>query len=476
MLRLGVDPPSGMRALPRWQSDDVHDHSATDRRPAWPGPRSIGSFFSVSFFASLREIYRRARFRYASLRGQSRQHLARLRPPLEKERRRGALFIGYAEGNLGLGQAFRNSLQAAQTVGLSFGIYPFRVGIETRMLSPFMQDRYDRTHPYDLNVIVVAADQMPNVLNSIDGRLLNNSYNVLQTFWELPRAPGAWRRMLRPIDELWVPNKFVAEAFRPLFLGPITLIPPAIHVGDGPFPSRDHFRMDPRRFYFMFSFDYYSSAHRKNPVAAIEAFRRAFPKGNENVGLIIKSNGNERGNPDVKASISQAAAADLRIVVIEKNMSRAEILGMIRASDAYVSLHRSEGFGMGIAEAMNFGRVVIATDFSGSTDFVTPQTGFPVKCTLQRVAFHEYPWSNEQVWAEPDINSAAAAMEMVWRLPDLARERARAGQKLVQQRYGVAAVGEMMKARITYLMNRGLKQFPQESPMIRVHDWCAAKH
>lgn len=408
------------------------------------------------FSASLRELYGRVRFTYTSLRGHCRKQLARLRPPLEKERRKAALFIGYAEGSLGLGQAFRNSLRAAQAIGLPFGIYPFRVGIETRLLGPFMQDHYDVVHSYDLNVIVVAADQMPNVLNSIDGRLLNYSYNVLLTFWELPRAPEAWRCILTSIDEIWAPNNFVADAFRPVFSGPITLIPPVVHVGEGPFPSRHHFGMDAKRFYFIFSFDYYSFPYRKNPVGVIEAFHRAFPKGNENVGLIIKSNGSVQDNPDVKSMVSQAAAADPRIVVVEKSMPRTEILGLIRACDAYVSLHRSEGFGMGLAEAMSFGRVVIATDFSGSTDFVTPQTGFPVQFTLRRVAAHEYPWSYKQIWAEPDINSAAAAMETVWRSPDLAQERANAGQRLVQQRYGMTAVGEIMKTRICRLINRGL--------------------
>ena len=408
--------------------------------------------------ASLRGLYRRVRFRYSSLRGLCRKQFARLRPPLHRERREATLFIGYAEGSLGLGQALRNDLQAAKAVGLPFGIYPFRVGIEARLQGPCMPDHYDETHPYALNVILVAADQMPNVLNSIDGRLLNNSYNVLQTFWELPRAPRAWRWILSSVDELWAPNKFVANAFRPVFSGPITVIPPVVHVGEGPFPSRHHFGLDANRFYFMFSFDYFSSPYRKNPIGAIEAFHRGFSKGTENVGLVIKSNGHVQDNPDAKTMISQAAAADPRIVVIENNMPRVEILGLIRACDAYVSLHRSEGFGMGLAEAMSFGRVVIATDFSGSTDFITHETGFPVQFTLRQVADDEYQWSDKQMWAEPDVDCAAAAMETAWRLPNLARERAKAGQRLIQQKYGLTAVGEIMKTRISHLMNRGLEE------------------
>jgi glycosyltransferase involved in cell wall biosynthesis len=376
-----------------------------------------------------------------------------LKIPPKIERRKGVLFVGYAEGNLGLGQVFRNNLQAAETAGLSFGIYPLRFGIEKRLLQPFMPERYDKVHAYDLNIILAATEQLPNVLRSVDARLLRNSYNVLQTFWELPKAPEAWRSILRSIDEIWAPSAFVANAFKGIFSGPIVLMPPVVNVGEEPSFGRDHFGMVPNRFYFMFSFDYYSSPYRKNPIGALEAFQRAFPKkDDENVGLIIKSMGTLGRYSEVIAALQKAAAADPRIVVFEKSITRAEIMGLISSCDAYISLHRSEGFGLGMAEAMNFGRIVIATDYSGSADFLTPETGFPIQFALRPVAVHEYPWSSKQFWAEPDISSAAAAMQLILQSPDMARERADAGQKFVRQKYGVVRVGEAMKARIDHLI------------------------
>ena len=229
-------------------------------------------------------------------------------------------------------------------------------------------------------------------------------------------------------------------------------MPPVVNVGEEPSFGRDHFGMVLNRFYFMFSFDYYSSPYRKNPIGALEAFQRAFPKKDENVGLIIKSMGKLGRYSEVTAALRKATAADPRIIVFEKSMTRAEIIGLIRSCDAYISLHRSEGFGMGMAEAMNFGRIVIGTDYSGSTDFLTPETGFPIKFALRPVAVHEYPWSNKQFWAEPDISSAAATMQLILRSPDIARERADAGQKIVRQKYGAIQVGGAMKARICRLI------------------------
>ena len=391
-------------------------------------------------------------FRIASIHARHRNKLARFKSPSEMDRRKGALFIGYAEGNLGLGQVFRNNLRAAQAVALPFGIYPFRIGIKKRLLHPFMPERYDKVHAYDVNIILVATEQMPNVLRSVDARLLTNTHNVLQTFWELAKAPEAWRSILRSVDEIWAPSTFVANAFRPVFSGPINLVPPVVNVGEAPAYERHHFGMVSNRFYFMFSFDYHSSPYRKNPIGALQAFQRAFPNDDESVGLIIKSIGNLNRYAEVTAALRQAAATDPRIIVIERNMSRAEILGLICASDAYISLHRSEGFGMGMAEAMNFGRIVIATDYSGCTDFLTEQTGFPIPFSLRPVAVHEYPWSDKQFWAEPDISSAAAAMQTILKLPHVARERADAGQKFIQQKYGTSAVGQIMKTRIFHLM------------------------
>ena len=125
------------------------------------------------------------------------------------EHRKGILFIGYAEGDLGLGHTFRNDLLAAAHTKLPFAIYPFNVGIETRRIGAFMPERYDRTHAYDGNIIEVAPDYIPKVLGSVDPRITYYTYNVLRTYWELPRAPQAWRQMLKGIDEIWAPTRFV---------------------------------------------------------------------------------------------------------------------------------------------------------------------------------------------------------------------------------------------------------------------------
>ncbi len=299
--------------------------------------------------------------------------------------RRGVLFVGYVQAGLGLAKSLRGMIVAAANQGLEFGIYPYRVGVESRIIGDFMPERYDRQHRYDINVIEVAADQVPTVFRSIDPRHMAGSYNILRTYWELPKAPQEWAPMLRGIDEIWAPNQFVCDAFRDIFSGKITIIPPCVIIERADYPDRVALELQDTRFYFLFSFDYYSSPYRKNPLGVLEAFQTAFPDQNENVGLIIKSTGAETHHPEIKEKIRVAAEADTRITIIDRTMSRNEVLGLIRACDCYVSLHRAEGFGLGMVEAMSFGNIVIGTDYSGSTDFLSQETGFPVGFKLTTV-------------------------------------------------------------------------------------------
>ena len=229
-------------------------------------------------------------------------------------------------------------------------------------------------------------------------------------------------------------------------------MPHAVDVSEGPFPTRNALGMKDNRFYFIFSFDYFSSPYRKNPLGVIEAFQTAFPDGNEDAGLIIKSIGDPDQYPEIRNRIRGAAAADRRILNIDQVLARNDILGLIYASNAYVSLHRAEGLGLGMAEAMSFGRIVIGTNFSGNTDFLTEETGLPIPYALRPIAAHEYPWSEGQNWAEPDLKAAAAAMKLAFQSPDSVRSRAAAGQRLIRKKYAPVVVGQIFKNRIEQLL------------------------
>jgi glycosyltransferase involved in cell wall biosynthesis len=359
------------------------------------------------------------------------------------------LFIGYLEAGMGLGQSLRSLVRSVAATQLPFALYPYQAGVETRLTEPFMEHLYDRRSRHRINIFEMAADQVEVALREIGRWKYSQSYNILRTYWELNKVPLDWTSMLKRIDEIWVPNVFVANSFRDVFCGPIYIVPPAVDVDEKGDFVRDYFGLDPGRFYFMFSFDYFSSPARKNPLGVIRAFQAAFPKsGSCAVGLVIKSIGTDLNLSEITSAILEAARTDQRVKVISSMLSRSEMLSLLSHIDCYVSLHRSEGFGLGMAEAMALGKPVIGTAYSGNTEYLTDRTGFPVRFHLRSVLDGEYPHSDGQSWAEPDEVAAVEAMRQIVQNQEDRERRAAAGKAFVNYHYSLKKVGEIASSRL----------------------------
>jgi glycosyltransferase involved in cell wall biosynthesis len=366
---------------------------------------------------------------------------------------RDILFIGYLEAGMGLGQSLRSLVRSVAGAQLPFVLFPYRRGVETRLAGPFMEHLYDRKRRHCINVFEMAADQVEAAFREIGRWKYSQSYNVLRTYWELDKVPPHWALMLRRIDEIWVPNLFVASAFRDVFSGPIHVIPPAVDVDEKGDFARDHFGLDADKFYFMFSFDYFSYTARKNPLGVIRAFQAAFPtSGSFNVGLVIKTVGTSFSVSEITSAILAAARTDQRVKVISSMLSRSEMLSLLDHIDCYVSLHRSEGFGLGMAEAMALGKPVIGTAYSGNTEYLTDRTGFPVSYHLRPVLSGEYIDSDGQSWAEPDDVAAVEAMRHVVEDREDRERRAATGKAYVGYHYSLERVGEVASIRLRNIL------------------------
>ena len=358
------------------------------------------------------------------------------------------LLIGYIDAQLGLGQSLRGLALALSQTRTPFSIYPFGIGVEGRRAGAYMPERYDTNHAHAVNVIEVTPDELTTIFSNISPLHFDRSYNILRTYWELSKAPESWRRKLDKIDEIWAPNDFVAESFSTIFDKPIIVVPPCIMLPEVDADGRSRFGLDGDRWYFLFSFDYYSFPQRKNPLAVVHAFRRAFPDPLCRVGLIVKSTGADGHFPDIKDALRAAARHDRRISIIDQSLSRAQMLSLMGAADCYVSLHRSEGFGLGMAEAMAMGKPVIGTNYSGNTEFLREETGYPIPFRLKRVGSEDYVYAEGQVWADPDEAACAAAMVRIIANRGEASQKAMAGKAFVAERYGPANVGRIVETRL----------------------------
>lgn len=271
-----------------------------------------------------------------------------------------------------------------------------------------------------MNLLAVNADQFTLDVNHLPASGRASAVNVGFFLWETTRPPAIHRNALAFVDEIWVPTEFVKSVYEEMSEGRVRVvnIRKAIEVPKDivPYPFHD-LGVRPGDFVFLCIGDFDSSIVRKNPLSAVQAFRHAFPR-DPDVRLVLKI---RRIDPDhwsntegYWARVLAAIGGDQRISILTGDLSKADYFGLVRSADCLVSLHRGEGFGYGPAHAMAYGRPVIVTDFSGTTDFCTPDTAFPVSYRTIPVARGDMN-SHEDLgyWAEADVDAAAAAMTRV---------------------------------------------------------------
>jgi glycosyltransferase involved in cell wall biosynthesis len=272
-------------------------------------------------------------------------------------------------------------------------------------------------------------------------RGIEQSYTIGYWAWELAKFPEEWKSSFAFVNEVWVSSRFAYEAIAPASSKPVLLMPPAVAVPPAERGlRRADFGLPDDKFIFYFSFDLRSYIARKNPLAAIAAFRQAFPGRGAPAVLLLKTIGSD-WKPEERDSLLEAIRGDPQILMTDQEFTRPRAMALIALSDCFLSLHRSEGFGRGPAEAMLMGKPVITTDYSGTADFATRETALLVDYELVPVGAGEYPGASGQVWAEPDIDQAAAAMRRISDDAVLARQLGSCGQELIRRRYRPNIVG-----------------------------------
>jgi glycosyltransferase involved in cell wall biosynthesis len=190
-----------------------------------------------------------------------------------------------------------------------------------------------------------------------------------------------------------------------------------VYVPEHAGPDRRRFGFADDETVFVAAFEMASDMNRKNPLGIIEAFRRAFPAGHP-ARLVIKVNNGRDSIPHLHALV-EAAKRDPRILVFDKMLAYRDVLSLYASADALVSLHRAEGFGLCMAEAMSLGVPVIATGWSGNMDFMCERNACLVRYTLEPVratnqkAYTEAYTGPGALWADPDLDDAARWMRVL---------------------------------------------------------------
>ncbi len=378
----------------------------------------------------------------------------------------GVDFIGFVKAENGLGESLRLLARACEAESVPFGLANIALDMGLRQNESSL-DAHLVNRPVHRTRVICANPDSLGEGNYYDGALaLPSAYDIGYWYWELEDLPPTWADHGNVIDELWVATDFVAAAARKVISQPVIKLPPPIAV---PSPSRiyqrSEFGLGDHEFVFLFTFDFGSFPARKNPEAVVRAFRRAFDANHANARLIVKGH---RGHafPKQRNALIAEMAHDPRITLMEATLSRDALSGLQSVIDCYVSLHRSEGLGLGMAECMALGKPVIATAYSGNLDFTRPENTLLVDYHLTPVRDGEYLEWEGQHWAEPSVEHAAAHMRRLYDDRAFASALGARGQKTVLEEYSVRAAGARIRSRLDAI-NANLVGQPHQARRVR---------
>jgi len=360
--------------------------------------------------------------------------------------------VGYLRSELGVGQSARLCINAADAAGIPNVGVDFSVGCPSRANDRSVVDRIARRPAHTVTVAHVNADQFPLLLKVRGTRCFDGRYTIGYWAWELPDFPDEWCSCFDFVDEVWVPARFVQSAISAKSPVPVECMPHPIGFRSRPNCSRATFGLPDEAFLFLMMYDMHSQQARKNPAAAVEAFRRV--SGHlPNAGLVVKTM-NSSSNRKAYRRLKEAVADLPEVILIDQTLSGQDVYDLESVCDAYVSLHRSEGFGLVLAESMYLGKPVICTNWSGNTDFTNSQNACTVNYEIVELDQDHGPYRQGQHWAEPDIEHAAWYMRKLVEDPTYYARIARAGQVHIREQFSYGAVGRLYLKRLAEISQR----------------------
>ncbi len=362
----------------------------------------------------------------------------------------GVNVAGFLQSELGIGEAAR---------GLIAGLDAARIPVlpvhgvwrpSSRQAHSYAMVATDDA-AFPMNIVCVNADVLEQWAADAGESFFSGRYTIGFWWWEVLAFPPQWLPSFDLVDEVWVASQFVADAISPVSSVPVTKVtlpvsPPSVIPR-----SRSELGL-PEDFLFLFLFDHHSIFDRKNPLGAIEAFKHAFRPGS-GAKLVIKSINHEH-HVDEHEKLLLCAREHPDIQVIDRYVDANAKNAMIASADCYVSLHRGEGFGLTMAEALCMGKPVIATRYGGNLEFMTDRNSWLVDYRLTPIGPGRQPYPEEGEWADPDLDQASNHMREIFRRSSSALVRAQQGVADMRERHSPQAAASSMQRRLEHVYAR----------------------
>lgn len=355
----------------------------------------------------------------------------------------GAVVAGYFRAEMGVGEAARRILTALECADVPHATYTYDRTV-VRQDHQFEERAGGERLP--VAIVCVNADQTINFARDVGRPFFVDRYTIGQWFWEVDVFPRRWLGAFDVVDEVWASSEHTAGALRPLAPVPVVTVPLPIEVPDVlPHVPKSEFGLEDR-YTYLITFDFLSIFERKNPLGVVAAFTQAFDAPGE-AQLVLKST-NAGRYPTESARLRDAIHGRPDIIWIDDYFTRVRMQLLLHASDAYVSLHRSEGFGLTMAEAMASGKPVVATAYSGNLEFMTEDTSILVPYELRPVGAGYDPYPEEASWAEPDVTVAAESMRRLFDDPEFGRRLGQRARDHVFEHHSPEVRGTQVRQRL----------------------------
>jgi glycosyltransferase involved in cell wall biosynthesis len=393
--------------------------------------------------------------------------------------------VGYLRGNLGLGSAARGYVDVLEAAGATVTTKALRLDAPIARRGGALPPRLE-SHSHEertlaggaqapVVLLCVNADQTPEAHRELGLGDAPERYVIGNWAWETDHVPDRWEPAFRLVDELWVYSNYIADTLARHSDVPVLVMPLPIRPPD-PQGARVPFEVDDR-FAFLFAFDHFSTAARKNPMGLVRAYLQAFPKPSPAGPQLVLKTINAQYRPQDHAELRAAIGGRDDVTLVDAMLEPGEMAALFHRADAYVSLHRAEGYGLTLADSMALGKPVIGTAATGNLDFMTSANSFLVEAEPVPVGPDAEHYAHAgATWFEPSIDHAATLMRQVFEDRDEAARRGARAKVDISTQLSVEAVAERARQRLHHLSGRLGGAGPAgATPLTRTVDKAVAK-
>lgn len=361
---------------------------------------------------------------------------------------KGINLIGPIRAEMGLGQSCRLLASELNHTDIDFTINNYMLDGNLRAGDHSWDAKISRELKYGVNIMHIEPLDLAFAYERLGADTWKGHYNIGFWLWELEEFPENWKKSLALVDEVWTPSEFTSRCIRKVTDKPVFTIPYCVTAPAREEYDRPYFHLPTDKFLFLVMYDTNSTMARKNPLGAVESFKKAFSPKDDSVGLVLKMNNPRR--EDIEA-LKSSLGEYRNIYYINKTMEKTEVNSLIRCADVFVSLHRAEGFGLVMAEAMLNRTPCIATNWSSNTEFMNEEVACMVDYTITTLKKTQEPYKKGARWADANTDTAAAYMKRLASDKEYYDMLAVKGKEYIEQKLGMEQAVKSIEERISQI-------------------------